>query len=627
MVPSTPAPIDAAVSALRVHAPFDAMEEAHLRTLAGKLELAYFPKSAVLIDPGAGPPKACFIIRQGTVFGEGGAGPSRLTLAAGEIFPVGALLAHRAVENTYRAAEDCFCFRLAAGDLDIMLRLSPAFHDFCTRRIANLLTQSWKRLQSEFAAGTDRLLDRPLAALDHRPPALAHLSTPLREVLKRMRAENLDALLATDGAGDLAGIFTLRDLRNLVARGIAPGTQALAEFMHPDPVALPSSAPAFEAAMLMARLGVHHVPVMDEKRPVGLVSETDLFSLQRQGVTRISAALRTARSGEALVPPARDIRTLAVNLLAQGVTAEQVTQLVTVLNDVLTGRTLDLVFADSPEWRGRLCWLAFGSEGRSEQTLATDQDNGLLFDTEPNEDPQVARARLLPLARRVNEMLDAAGYPLCRGDVMASNPRWCLSFTEWQAQFADWIFRGDAEALLNATIFFDFRPLWGDVELATDLRAWLSTELHEARPFLGHMVENALANRPPLGLVRDFVTGGDGAHTGTLDLKRHGITPFVDAARIFALKAGISDTNTGQRLRATGERWKIPPAETEAWVEAFHFIQLQRLRHQFEALRAGRNPDNHLDPETLNDLDRRILKEAFRQARKLQSRMEEYFQF
>lgn len=147
------------------------------------------------------------------------------------------------------------------------------------------------------------------------------------------------------------------------------------------------------------------------------------------------------------------------------------------------------------------------------------------------------------------------------------------------------------------------------------------------RNFFRHMVEQALGTRPPLGLLRDFVVkkGGDAPHT--LDLKLNGITPFVDTARIFALSAGIRETNTPQRLRAAGLRWRMNPSEVEAWLDGFHYIQLTRLLQQRDQGRRGIPLTNDLNPDSLNELERRILKESFQQARKLQRRLEQYFQF
>jgi CBS domain-containing protein len=361
--------------------------------------------------------------------------------------------------------------------------------------------------------------------------------------------------------------------------------------------------------------------VTREGKAVGVLSEADLFALQRVGVTRASEAIRSASERGQLESAASDIRLLAENLLAQGVAAEQLTRIVSTLNDLLTARLVELELAAAGIETAGLCWIALGSEGRHEQTLATDQDNGIIFAEPAGGDAQRVRERLLPVARRINDGLAACGFPLCKGGIMAGNPRYCLSLPEWKRTFSGWISDANPQALLNATIFFDFRPLAGPPELAEELRGWLAARACGQPLFLRFMAENALRNAPPLGLLRDFALADHAGRPNTLDLKLNGATPFVDGARILSLATGDSHTNTAERLRAAGAARDLPSAEIEAWVEAFHFVQLLRLRVQQQRAKTGAAPDNLLDPDALNHLDRRILKEAFRQARKLQERL------
>jgi len=350
--------------------------------------------------------------------------------------------------------------------------------------------------------------------------------------------------------------------------------------------------------------------------------------VQKVGLRQISAAIRCAADVDSLCQSAHDIRQFAINMLAQGVGSEQLTEIISTFNDLLTTRVIELTAAemglDRTPVAERCCWMALGSEGRYEQTLSTDQDNGLIFETPKGWTPDQVRERLLPFAWRVYEALDTCGFPLCKGGVMASSPQWCLSLDEWRATFSDRIQRGDGQTLLNASIVFDFRPLVGEACLCDVLRQWRNGYVVQYRMFLRRMVINALGNRPPLGVVRDFVTSAEG---NTLDLKLNGTTPFVDASRVMALYAASAVTGTVPRLRAIGKHWNLEPAEVEGWAESFLYIQMLRLRSQCEKLQRGEEMDNRIDPDGLNDLDRRILKEAFRQARKLQALMEKSFQF
>jgi len=610
----------ATLDTLRRQAPFSAMAEDALLWLVQHLSVSYFARDAVLLEPADTPPDALFIIKQGTVAGATAEGQTVLQLATGEMFPLGALLAGRGAANRYVAATDTFCYLLAAADFHALLAKSTQFNDFCTRRIASLLEDSQRAVQSEYALALDdeSRFARPLASLIRRTPLSVLPDAPLADALAAMEATQVGSVVVTDAAGQPLGILTLKDVLARVTLAGVPLATPIAAVMTPDPATLSADAPVADALVLMARQGIHHIPLVREGRLAGVVSEKDVFALRRLSVEGITSAIARSEDPARLPALAHDIGDLVHSLLAQGMDAENLTAIISSLNDRLTERIITLECeADHALVGLRWCWLALGSEGRMEQTLATDQDNALIF----AEADDTQRDALLAFALRVNHRLDACGFPLCRGGIMASNPKWCLSAAGWQQQFTQWIDHGSPEALLNASIFFDFRPLTGDASLALNLRAWLNRAAQKNPRFLHQMAGNALRNRPPLGVVRDFVLSDDHAHPHTLDLKLNGAMPFVDAARIFSLATGSPQTNTAKRLRAAAHALHIPDTELADWNRAFHFLQLLRLRHQHGQQRAGIAPDNHLDPDTLNPLDRRILKEALRQARKVQARL------
>ncbi|MDP3637864.1 MAG: putative nucleotidyltransferase substrate binding domain-containing protein, partial [Azonexus sp.] len=272
---------------------------------------------------------------------------------------------------------------------------------------------------------------------------------------------------------------------------------------------------------------------------------------------------------------------------------------------------------DGIEW----CWLAFGSEGRDEQTFVTDQDNGIVFACNDTAAVDALRQRFLTFALDVNKDLDRCGFPLCKGNIMASNPQWCLSLEEWKNQFSKWIRTPQPVALLNATIFFDFRPLFGESKLAEQMRLHLLKQAAATPVFLQAMARNALTVAPPLGKIRDFLTDLEPGHPGKIDLKKYGSRIFVDVARIYALATGVHNTNTIQRLHLASQRLSSKNDEMNAVLDALNFIQLIRLQHQYLSDESGTEGNNLINPDDLNELDRRILKESFRQARKIQSRL------
>lgn len=316
---------------------------------------------------------------------------------------------------------------------------------------------------------------------------------------------------------------------------------------------------------------------------------------------------------------ARDIQDLVHRAVEKMPAAELLTRNISMLNDALTRRVIEISSAGERLDNVRWCWISLGSEGRQEQTLSSDQDNGIIFAGSGSAD--ALRESLLPLAGRINDALDACGFPLCKGEVMASNPQWCLSLDEWRERFRNWIIEGEPQALLNASIFFDLRHLYGDSSLARKLGDWLAAEASENSRFLFQMAANALRREAPLGMLRRIVVEKSGPYAGTIDLKVNGATMFVDAARIYSLACRARVTNTVDRLRQAIVSHRLHPRDVDAWIEAFYFIQTLRLKNQHRNYARHTEMHNHVDPNQLEAADRHGLVEALRQARVLQNRL------
>jgi len=467
-------------------------------------------------------------------------------------------------------------------------------------------------------AGEQQVLARPLRALVQKAPVVCAADVSVRAAMSLMDEHGVGSLVVVDASGAPVGVFTTTDL--VASAGFDLEARRVSEAMSTEPFALPGHAMAYEGALAMIGQRIRHVLVMDDGRLVGVVSERDLFSLQRLGLGEITAEIRLAASVEVLADIAAEIRRLARLMVEEGVAPEQLTRFVSVLNDRLCQRILEIE-RKRHRWDGlSWCWLAFGSEGRFEQTFSTDQDNGIVFEAHGEASADAVRARLLPFARRVNEALDACGFPLCKGNVMGSNPEMCLSVSEWTRRIRGWIETPEPRALLDAAICFDFRALHGDATLPARLREWMHPVVKAHPAFLRFMAENALEARPPLGRLRDFATKDAPQLRHSLNLKLNGARPFTDAARIYGLAHGLSQTNTGERLRAASAATGMGRAETEGHVQAFFVVQGLRLRNQ-----AGLGPAdegaNLVDPDKLDDFERQMLKAAFLQAKKLQSRL------
>jgi CBS domain-containing protein len=621
--------VSAGMEFFRRYAPFDRMEAEALSFLVGRAKLAYYPKDTAIVSPEQGVISTFYILQRGKVLARQAGDVSvvdysTMTLGPGEGFPIGSVSGRRPSTNLYVALDDVFCYALSADDFFELMQKSRVFNVYCTQYIASLLDQSRQQLQVQFAqrAAEQQTMNSPLASVVKRAPISVSPDTTIRSVIETMVSGHLGSLIITDVEQKPLGIFTQSDvLKRVVLPGVALD-EPVSKVMSADPHTLSIALNAYDAALAMAMHGVRHVLAVDEGgRLKAVISERDLFTLQRVGLRQIRQAIDNSTDLDTLRQASSDVRQLATNMLAQGVGAEQLTQFVSALNDTLTRRIIEINLVrhdlEDIEW----AWLSFGSEGRDEQTFSTDQDNGIVYVCTDMMDREQTQLRLLDFAREVNADLDKVGFPLCKGNIMASNPELCLTLEEWEVKFAEWVRVPEPVALLNGSIFFDFRPLYGKFNLAHRLRLTLFQQVRGNPLFMRMMAQNALSVAPPLGKIRDFITDAEPDHPGAIDLKKYGARLFVDAARILALANGVANTNTVQRLKLAGTKMNVNANEAASIIEGFSFIQLLRLRHQHFEQEQGREGDNYIKPDQLNDLERRILKESFRQVRKLQTRL------
>jgi CBS domain-containing protein len=605
--------------------PFNQMDTAHLAYLVENCQLRFYGEGETIIKPADGPVAHFYIVKQGRVHGERPHSARRGTettfeIATGECFPLAALIGERATRTEHLAAEDTFCLLLSKAAFVKLFAVSNPLRDFALRGVSSLLDQVNQQVQLRAVEtlGAQYSLDTRLGELAMRQPIGCAPEMPLREAVKQMHEQHVGSIVVVDPQQRPLGIFTLRDLRRVVADGTALD-QPIDSLMTPDPFHLPPDASAFDAAIAMTERHIAHICLVEHGKLCGVVSERDLFSLQRVDLVHLARTIRHAGTVETLAALRSDIRLLVDRMLAHGASSTQITHIITLFNDHTVCRVIELTIDDLGDPGVPFSWLCFGSEGRREQTLLTDQDNGILFEAHDDAEAAAIRGRLLPLAQEINQRLAQCGFTLCKGNIMAGNPELCLSRQEWARRFQGFVNEATPENLLGSSIYFDLRLVWGPSAGCEQLREELLTLIAGNTLFQRMLAENALRQRPPLGLIRDFVLARKGAEKDTLDLKVQGLTPFVDGARVLALAHGVEGCNTLERLRALIEKGVIEPLDGAAYEEAYHFIQQTRMQqHQLQA-RNQQPYSNRIDPDNLNHLDRRILRESFRQAQRLQS--------
>ncbi|WP_258911093.1 DUF294 nucleotidyltransferase-like domain-containing protein [Pseudomonas putida] len=607
--------------------PFNQMEHSHLAYLVEQCQLRFYACGESIVKPADGPVEHFYIVKQGRVVGERQhlvkpGVETTFEITSGECFPLAALLGERATRTEHLAGEDTFCLQLNKAAFIRVFSMSEVFRDFALRGVSSLLDQVNQQVRQRAVEtlGTQYSLNTPLGELAMRHPVVCAGDTSLREAVRLMHEQQVGSIVVVDAQRYPTGIFTLRDLRQVVASADADLGAPIERHMTVKPFYLSPQASAFDAAMAMTERHIAHVCLVENRRLCGVVSERDLFSLQRVDLVHLARTIRHAPRLDTLVSLRGEISQLVERMLAHGASSTQITQIITLLNDHTVCRAIELALAERGDPGVPFSWLCFGSEGRREQTLHTDQDNGILFEAADSAEADAIRARLLPLAQYINQCLAQCGFTLCKGNVMAGNPDLCLSRSEWARRFAGFVREASPENLLGSSIYFDLRVVWGDEQGCEQLRQRLLEQVADNRIFQRMLADNALRQRPPVGRLREFVLtrqGNDKA--ATLDLKVQGLTPFVDGARLLALANGVGACNTLERLRQLVAKGVIEPLDGAAYEEAYHFIQQTRMQQHQRQARDNLPYSNRLDPDSLNHLDRRILREALRQAQRLQS--------
>lgn len=457
-----------------------------------------------------------------------------------------------------------------------------------------------------------------------RPAVTVDEETSIQVTAAQMTAANSHTALVVRDA-KLTGIVTDQNFRVRVVASQHDPQDRIASIMSPQPMTLPPQAPATEAMLLMAHHNIRHIPVVDPHKQtiLGVVAGTDLLRSHSHNAIYLIGDIYLAKDVETLKQLSLH-RPKALVSMVKSLTSYHVSHAISSIGQALTRRLLQLAEQQLGAPPVPYAFLVAGSLARFEQTAYSDQDNGLILSDDYQEAEHGEYFR--KLADFVCDGLDACGYEYCKGGIMASNPQWRQPLSVWRHYFAKWIETPDPQALLYSTIFFDLRCLYGEAALFEDLHQSILRRTRKSTLFLTHMAANALNFRPPLGFFKGFVLEKQANGEKTLDMKKRGVVPVIDVARVYTLAAGLPVTNTRERLQALGQANQVSNEVLANVLDAFEFISLTRLRHQARQIEAGQLADNQVAPDELSDFEQRHLKNAFEVASHFQEALAQRYQ-
>ncbi len=516
---------------------------------------------------------------------------------------------------TATASEDVLLLVLDGDDWHRLAGSNPAFRHF-------FLGQRRERMQG--ALHHAHLADSGMAVLRTRAKEMIRhaivettADVSIREAAGIMAHRNVSSVLVMDGHRIL-GIVTDRDLRRRVVAAGHDTADSIASVMTPDPTVVSGEALAFEVLLHMMDGQIHHLPVVEGGRPIGVITSTDLVRLEHANPVYLVRDIATQRDVEGVARVVARLPQTVARLVSQDATADDIGKVVTAVADSVGRKIIALAEAELGRPPAPFCWMVLGSQARGESALGSDQDNAIILadGAGPEGERYVAA-----LAEKVVAGLEQCGYPRCEGDVMATNPRWRQDLTGWRREFARWLHEPTPNALLHAGIFFDARALAGDTSLFTALYQGVQAQAKHSPRFLGLMAAQAVRHEPPLGFFRGFVLQKEGEHKDTLNLKWGGIGVVQETARVYALAAGSPAMRTHERILDAKAAGLLTAETAEDLQDAYEFISYVRLEHQVEKVRDGLEPNNHVDPDKLSSLERRHLRDAFGVLRTVQSQL------
>jgi CBS domain-containing protein len=465
-----------------------------------------------------------------------------------------------------------------------------------------------------FNVSVARLMNRDILACNH--------NVPVQQAATLMSRRKVSSIFIQNDKGQHIGIVTDTDLRNrVIAQGLDI-TIPISTIMSSPLSTIAEQLSVFEAMLVMMQKGLKHLAVLDSKgNVIGTITSRDLLAAQGQSPLFIVREIASSLSREELSAQQSRIPGLVQNLIGSGAKAENVTRLIATVSDAILHRLLEIALEEKGPPPVPFVFMIMGSEGRREQTLKTDQDNAIIFQDIPEAKLKEVKGYFLDLGETVCTWLDEIGYDFCKGGVMAMNPTWCQPLSAWCQKFTDWIHTAEAEDLLHSSIFFDFRGGYGDFTLIDQLRRHLFDALGGWSGFFRHLTENALHFKPPLGFFRNFVVESKGKHRNSFDIKQ-AMLPVVDFARIHALKNGIAETNTVDRLYQLQKRGVLSEKDYTDISRSYSFMMQLRFVRQISAIiEENGKPDNYINPKKLSRIEQTMLKEIFKRVEDFQTKM------
>lgn len=595
---------------LKTHLPFSLLDKKAFNFIEGSSQIAYYPKDTILIHENQNV-STFYCIIKGIV--EAKEGEELIDIYHNDdIFAGIELLEKQASKYQYSVTEELICYEIPAETFMQLTEENKAFKNFFFSTIVERIDMLKERQES--AKMADMMLTRIDDSILHTA-CIVDDTMPIIEALTKMEDENAVSILIKNESG--YGIVTDADIRKYILYHEEKNLTIISQIQTYPIISIVEGELLFNVLLLMTGRSIKHLPVLNEQGDViGILELIDLLSHFANQSRIISVQIEKAHTLHDVITASKRIDTMIKTLHIKGVKSRYIARLVSEMHKKMYAKLFKLIFPS--EWQEKCTLILLGSEGRGEQILKTDQDNGLIFEDgfEPEDQDEITM--------KFTEVLDEIGFPRCKGNVMVINPKWAKSTGEYKDDIRRWIREPNYDDLMDMAIFFDTFAVAGKISIFKDLRDFLMEQIKQHKTFLPHFARSIESFESPLGLFSRFVSSDKG-HKDEIDIKKGALFALIHGVRALALEHGIHKTNTTERIKALNDIGYMNKEDAGELFETLEVINTLRLHAQLEKLEQGRELDNYISLNTLGRLERDTLKEALKTVEKFKKRVSYHF--
>jgi len=459
------------------------------------------------------------------------------------------------------------------------------------------------------------LMNQPISQFV-KPIVKCNLQTTVAEAASLMDRKKMNLIFIADN-DKMLGVVDDSDLRKRVLAKDKDGKSLLVEVMTSPIVCISNGALLYEVVLEFRKQNISHLAVENDKNEiVGVLSRKDILEIQHNSLSYILSEIEYAEDVSELKKIYDKIPVLVNALLESGNKTELITHIITSVSDAMTNRIITFALEDHGNPPCRFAFVALGSEGRKEQTIATDQDNAIIFEDVGEDNVQKIKNYFLKFAETVNNHLAHVGYELCIGGMMAKNPKYTLTLSDWKKQFTNWINTPEPQNIIDTAVFFDFRCIYGDNFFTDELRKHVNLLIDKKAIFVYHLAQTVIQYRSPLNIFGNIASGDN----ETFDIKKI-LLPVITFIKVFSLQRKLSETNTLQRLEQLLIQNVIQKSMYEELKQAYNFLMGLRFDTQTNALNEFRKPDNTINIKNLTEIEKSTLKKIFSLISEMQTKL------